>query len=91
VIARRCEAGVAFKAMAGLYHPVRHFDETVQTQMHGFLKVFGTSVLVYGLQLNEATIETILAEEQIDAFSFDVTGFGWENKRVSLNEYREST
>ena len=33
--------GIPWKATAGLHHPLRHFDDKLQTSMHGFVNVFG--------------------------------------------------
>lgn len=38
-IAAAVDAGVPFKATAGLHHPVRHFNEGAGVAMHGFLNV----------------------------------------------------
>src|SRR5690606_16739538 len=34
------DAGVAFKATAGLHHPLRHFSPDVGAKMHGFFNLF---------------------------------------------------
>ncbi len=36
---------VPIKFTAGLHHPIRKFDSSVQTKMHGFLNVLGAGVL----------------------------------------------
>jgi len=38
-------AGIPFKATAGLHHPVRQYRDEVETEMHGFLNVFGGAIL----------------------------------------------
>ena len=51
--AARC-AGVAFKATAGLHHPLRH-ETTAGPAAHGFVNVFGGAVLaaVHGLPADD--------------------------------------
>jgi hypothetical protein len=82
---RACkEAGVAFKATAGLHHPLRctkplTYEPNAPTgKMHGFINVFLAAAL-----LEHA--ESILAEEDPRAFSFDDEGASWREHRVSTD------
>lgn len=81
-IASARDAGVPMKCTAGLHHPVRHFDKSVQTKMHGFLNVFGAGVLAATKHLSVEQIQTILEDEDPASFVFDETGFAWKNLRV---------
>ncbi len=85
-IASARDAGVPMKCTAGLHHPVRHFDESVQTKMHGFLNVFGAGVLAVVNNLSVEQIQTILEDEDPASFVFDDTGFVWKNLRVVTSE-----
>lgn len=83
---RACHAeGVAFKATAGLHHPVRcirplTYEADAPTgTMHGFLNVFLAAAM-----LDDA--EAILREEQASAFVFDDAGASWRDRRVSTEE-----
>jgi hypothetical protein len=58
------DAGVPFKATAGLHHPIRSGDR------HGFLNLLAAAVFADG------DLEAILAEEDPDAFTLDEHGFG---------------
>ncbi|HEX6094769.1 MAG TPA: hypothetical protein VF432_00490 [Thermoanaerobaculia bacterium] len=80
---RACKAkGVAFKATAGLHHPLRcvkpltYEPNAVLGTMHGFLNVFLAAAL-----LEHA--DAILAEEDPAAFAFDDDGASWRGHRVS--------
>ena len=86
VVATCRDAGVAFKATAGLHHPVRHFDHSIGTAMHGFLNVFGAAVLAHALDLSEAAIRQVLRAEDIKAFSFSDAGFAFQDLRVSAEQ-----
>jgi hypothetical protein len=72
------DAGVPLKCTAGLHHPVRHYNESVQTKMHGFLNVFGAGVLAEAKDLSQAQIQSILEDENPEHFTFDENGFALE-------------
>jgi hypothetical protein len=79
------DAGVPFKATAGLHHPVRHYDDGLDTEMHGFLNVFAAGVLAAEHDLNETDVQTILFEENADNFRFRKESFAWRDLTVSLD------
>ena len=85
-IASTRDAGVPIKATAGLHHPVRHYNESVQTKMHGFINVFGSGVLAAANNLSIEQIQAILEDEDPANFIFDETGFAWKNLRVATSE-----
>jgi hypothetical protein len=83
---RACKAkGVAFKATAGLHHPLRcvkplTYEPNAATgTMHGFLNVFLAAAL-----LDDA--EDVLAESDPRAFAFDDDGLTWRDRRVTTGE-----
>ena len=80
---RRCRAaGVAFKATAGLHHPLRcvrpltYEPDAPTGRMHGFLNVFLAAALL-------DVADDVLAEEDATAFTFDDDGVSWRGRRVS--------
>ncbi len=60
------DAGVPFKATAGLHHPLRHFNAATGFAMHGFLNVLAAAA---HRNAPEATLVEILSRE--DARDFD--------------------
>lgn len=90
VLAACRDARVPFKATAGLHHPVRHFDHQIGAMMHGFLNVFGAGVLAHALELSEAAIRQVLRAESVKAFSFDETGFAFQDLRISAEQVAEA-
>jgi nucleotide-binding universal stress UspA family protein len=68
-----------FKATAGLHHPVRHFAESVNTKMHGFLNVFGAAVLAHAHDLDASTIACIVEDEAAEHFAFESEVFRWQD------------
>jgi len=78
-------ASIPFKATAGLHHPIRHYDDGLDTEMHGFLNIFGASVFAAEHQLDIDTVQTILAEESANNFRFEKDSFSWRDLSVPLD------
>ena len=79
------DAGVRFKATAGLHHPVRHYDDTMETEMHGFFNLFGAAALAQEYDLPTADVQTILLDDVADNFQFLKGSFGWRDLTVDLD------
>jgi hypothetical protein len=62
------DAGVRFKATAGLHHPIRHGER------HGFLNLLAAAVFAHADGLAEDELAALLAEEDPDAFTVDADG-----------------
>jgi hypothetical protein len=62
------DAGVPFKATAGLHHPVRAGDA------HGFLNLLAAAVFAFTDALSAEQLEPLLAEEDPAAFAVDADG-----------------
>lgn len=85
------DAGVPFKATAGLHHPLRgEYRLTYETgsphgMMFGFLNVFLAAAFARtGLTLKELAL--LLEEKDADAFQFTETTASWRGKTVSRTE-----
>ena len=85
---RACaDKGVAFKATAGLHHPLRcvrpltYAPDSPKGTMHGFINVFLAAAL-------PGDAEAILREEEASAFAFDDEGARWRDRRVSTDALR---
>ena len=74
---------ITMKATAGLHHPLRHFNTSVNIKMHGFLNVFGGGMLAHVHHLTMAELQTIIAEENAAAFTFSANTFTWQNLAVN--------
>lgn len=85
-----CEFGIRMKCTAGLHHPIRHYNEEVSANMHGFINVFGAGILAYTNDLDEGEILEVLNEQDPYAFKFDEDGFVWEDFIASDSEVKKS-
>ncbi|MEM7789088.1 MAG: hypothetical protein AAF594_15320, partial [Bacteroidota bacterium] len=83
------EAGVPFKATAGLHHPLPNHDAAVGTRIFGFLGVFGGGILarVHGLSTDD--IAEILDDERAASWSFD-DGLRWRSLSASAGQVAEA-
>jgi hypothetical protein len=84
------EAGVPIKCTAGLHHPIRHFNQSVNTKMHGFLNVFGAGVLAFANGITQTDIQSILEDEDPSNFVFEENGFAWKALRVVSSEIQKA-
>jgi hypothetical protein len=93
---QRCvEAGVPFKATAGLHHPLRgayrltYAPESPSAVMFGFLNVFlAAAFLEHGMGWADAL--ALLEETSADAFRFGEEGVEWRTHRLSDAELRHT-
>ena len=82
---------IAFKATAGLHHPLRSVHQfTYQPEspsgiMHGFVNVFLAAAFLRAGMERKLAVQ-LLEEQSSHAFQFDVDGVGWRQHRLSRNE-----
>jgi hypothetical protein len=60
-VATAVDAGVPFKATAGLHHPIRHFNEGAGVMMHGFLNLLLAAARAG--DVDRGGLEAIIAEQ----------------------------
>ncbi len=83
---------IAFKATAGLHHPIRSAHPTGDdgrspaVMMHGFLNLFLAAVLARTHRAPAEALEPVLAEESSDAFVFDGAGVTVRGHRLACEE-----
>jgi len=78
------EHGVAWKATAGLHHPLRHYDAGLGTHVHGFLNVLVAATLAHAHRWDAEQIEEVLADEDPADFVFDDEQLRWRDAAVDL-------
>ncbi len=93
---QRCvEAGVAFKATAGLHHPLRgayrltYAPDSPSATMFGFLNVFLTAAFLEH-RMGGADALALLEETSPDAFRLEEEGVGWRSHRLDDAELRHT-
>jgi hypothetical protein len=80
--------GVAFKATAGLHHPVRHRDPATGFVMHGFLNLLAAATFAPGA--DEPQLREIVAEEDASAFVLHEATFSWRGRTAGLAELQRA-
>jgi hypothetical protein len=87
----RCrESRLPWKATAGLHHPLRHINATLQTKVHGFLNVFAAGILAHVHQLDDTRLADVLREESAAAFRFTADTFSWRNWECTEDQIRDA-
>ncbi len=77
------EEGVAFKATAGLHHPVRHYNEAAGATMHGFLNILaGSAFASRGVE----AVTDIIGDENPASFSLEGGALRWREWTASADE-----
>jgi hypothetical protein len=93
-------AGVAFKATAGLHHPVRaeqrltYAPDSPRAVMHGFVNVFLAAAAAWALSRDQeagagveppAAVPGILEERDASAFVIEGPSIGWRDFAISAD------
>lgn len=83
------EHDVAFKATAGLHHPIRANSESTGLLMHGFLNLLAAVAFAQrGTPQHE--LASILSEPDPAAFRFSDGGFAWRDWTASIQELTDA-
>lgn len=80
---------VPIKFTAGLHHPIRQFHQSVATDMHGFLNVFGAAFLAEEHAWDVVQTAAMLEEIDPAKFHFDDDKLEWREWSVSTDRVRE--
>ncbi len=89
-IANCAAADVAFKATAGLHHPVRaeraltYRPDSPRGVMHGFLNVFLASAFIRTGAMGVHDAERVLSETDAGAFQLGETHASWRGKAIEI-------
>ena len=88
-------AHVAFKATAGLHHPIRglypltYDADSPRANMHGFLNVAVAAAFVRAGAVRMTAVD-VLKESSVGAFIFTDEGLNWRGSRLSANQFADT-
>ncbi len=83
------EEEVAFKATAGLHHPIRGYNEESGFLMHGFLNVL-TAAALMRQGADEDTVIAALEDEDAAHFAFDSERLRWQDVTIAEDALRDT-
>jgi hypothetical protein len=90
------EAQVAFKATAGLHHPLpgkyplTYEPDSINAMMHGFLNVAVLAALVYWQKITAQEALVILQESNIESFQVSADSIVWKDRRLDIWELQKA-
>jgi hypothetical protein len=92
----RCAAmRVAFKATAGLHHPIRcvraltYEPNALQARMHGFVNVFIAAALAHQ-GVSEITLAAVIDSDKVADFHFDDFVARWRDSVLTTDQIRRA-
>ncbi|MDE2481478.1 MAG: hypothetical protein KGN02_04765 [bacterium] len=80
------DENVAFKATAGLHHPIRHTQAETGFPMHGFLNLLAAAA--FAGDADARAVSDVLAEEDPTAFALDADGLRVGERRADVEHLR---
>ena len=83
------DKGVRLKLTAGLHHPFRQFNESVQTKMHGFINIFTAALLGKWHKLDAVTLTKIIEDEDGSNFRFEEQTLSWKDLSITTDQIEE--
>ncbi len=90
-VATCAREGVAFKATAGLHHPLRsryrltYDHDSPSGEMFGFINVLLAAAFARA-ELDEESVAALLTERDVKAFRFGKAGVSWREHEVSTDD-----
>ncbi len=84
---------VPMKFTAGLHHPIRHFNTSVDTKMYGFFNIFLAGMFNLKYELSEEELVTIIELEDVTEFTFLEEEIRWREYFLSsmdIEKYRNN-
>ncbi|MGM0876870.1 MAG: hypothetical protein ACQEWV_19460 [Bacillota bacterium] len=82
------DRNLAMKFTAGLHHPIRMYREEIGAKMHGFINVFVAGMLTHLHHLELPMIENILADEEVNNFTFHPHEISWCGLKMTSSDIK---
>lgn len=86
VVACCRDAGLRWKATAGLHHPLTLHDAELDVRRFGFINLLVATALADAHPLDVGQIQSILEDEDAGNFQFDDQGLMWRDWRASVSQ-----
>jgi hypothetical protein len=89
------QSNVAFKATAGLHHPIRcvkpltYEANAERGVMHGFLNLFLSAAFIRN-GLSESEAVEFLLDENVSSFAFDNEAIHWRSYKLNANQLKDA-
>ena len=89
-IAACAQAGVAFKATAGLHRAMRHWNAAAGAHQFGFLSLFAGACLVYARKLDAEGLAAMIEDPDPSSFDISDNAIAWQGARIVTREIEEA-
>lgn len=83
-----CNSKIPFKFTGGLHQPLRNYHPAMATMQHGFINIFGASMLYAANRLPTEQIIECLEDEDATNMHFTDEQFSWKSYTLSTSEIR---
>ncbi|HEY5312852.1 MAG TPA: hypothetical protein VIK18_10045 [Pirellulales bacterium] len=80
------DAGLFWKATAGLHHPLPQTCTDLDVRMHGFVNLHVAAVLATVHQLDAQHVEELLSDDKPENFEFAEDGLRWRDLKASTDQ-----
>ena len=80
---------IPMKFTAGLHHPIRHYNDSVQTKMNGFFNIFLGGMIAKKYKLECDKLIEILMDESAENFKFERDCFIWKKFNLTNKEIEQ--
>ncbi len=80
---------IPMKFTAGLHHPIRHYNDSVQTKMFGFFNIFIGGMLAKKYRFSRVELIEALIDESSNNFKFEEEGLSWKKFNLSNKEIKQ--
>ncbi len=84
------QAGVAFKATAGLHRAMRHWNASAQAHQYGFLSLFAGACLVHARKLDAEGLQAMIEDEDPSSLEISDNAISWQGARIVTREIAEA-
>lgn len=86
---KECLTGeIPLKFTAGLHHPFRHYDNEVESMMHGFVNVFAAGIIAMRHNISSVGLKEILTDENPGNFIFTENNFSWKDWKIETDDIK---